>query len=151
MKYNIQKIVLSLAVISLAACTSTQTDSESTDTPTEIVSPVAEITGTHEDIDLAKFTSIINEDKVTMVDFYAVWCGPCKAMAPDVLRLKKDYEGKANVLKIDAEDKLDIAQQFQLQGYPTTIFFKKGKVVANELGYRNYDQLKAIIDRHMAI
>ena len=151
MKYNIQKIFLSLAFISLASCTSSQTDSENTDTPTDIVSPVAEVTGTHEDIDLAKFTAIINEDKVTMVDFYAVWCGPCKAMAPDVQRIKKDYEGKANVLKIDAEDKLDIAQQFKLQGYPTIIFFKKGKVVANEIGYRNYDQLKAILYTHMAI
>lgn len=75
------------------------------------------------------FKDIINGDNPVLVDFYATWCGPCKAMSPTIESLGKELADQARVLKIDIDKNSDLANQYRIQSVPTLIIFKKGKVV----------------------
>lgn len=78
---------------------------------------------------MESFNDIINGDKPVLVDFYATWCGPCKAMAPIVESVGKEVEGTARVLKIDIDKNEAVANQYQIQSVPTFIIFKKGEML----------------------
>jgi len=80
------------------------------------------------------FKDIINGDKPVLIDFYATWCGPCKAMSPIVESIGKEMQGQARVLKIDVDKNQTIAQQLQIQAVPTFMIFKKGKMVWRKPG-----------------
>lgn len=80
------------------------------------------------------FQQIINGEKPVLVDFYATWCGPCKAMSPIVESLGKELQGKARVLKIDVDKNQALATQFQVQAVPTFLIFKNGQVVWRKAG-----------------
>lgn len=83
---------------------------------------------------MEKFKDIINGNQPVLVDFYAEWCGPCKAMAPAVGQVGKAVQGKARVLKIDIDKNPAIAQQLQIQAVPTLAIFKQGKIVWRHSG-----------------
>ncbi len=91
---------------------------------------------------MEKFTEIINGDKPVLVDFFAEWCGPCKAMAPAITQLGKAVQGRARVLKIDIDRNPAIAQQLQIQAVPTFAIFKKGRVVWRHSGMADGKSLK---------
>lgn len=78
---------------------------------------------------MERFNDIINGDQPVLVDFYATWCGPCKAMAPTIESLGKELSGKARVLKIDVDKNEAVANQYRIQSVPTLIIFKKGEVL----------------------
>lgn len=80
------------------------------------------------------FNDIINGDKPVLVDFFATWCGPCKAMAPVIESIGKELQGDARVLKIDVDKNPEVAAQFQVQAVPTLIIFKKGIAVWRNAG-----------------
>lgn len=80
------------------------------------------------------FQQIINGDKPVLIDFYATWCGPCKAMSPIVEALGKELQGQARVLKIDVDKNQALAAQYQIQAVPTFMIFKKGQVVWKKAG-----------------
>lgn len=80
------------------------------------------------------FQQIINGDKPVLIDFYATWCGPCKAMSPIVEALGKELQGQARVLKIDVDKNQVLAAQYQIQAVPTFMIFKKGQVVWKKAG-----------------
>lgn len=140
---SIHKLAL-ITVFTVAACGGANAGSDSHS------SNSAE-TGGHSntEISLESYTATINEDNVTMVDFYTTWCGPCKRMAPDVVKLRNEFAGKANVLQVDAEKYMDISSMYQLKGYPTIMFFKSGKLLATELGMLSYAKLKSKLESHM--
>ena len=73
------------------------------------------------------FDDIINGDKPVLVDFYATWCGPCKAMAPTIEELGKELDSKARVLKIDIDKNRSVADLYKVQAVPTLIIFKNGQ------------------------
>lgn len=98
-------------------------------------------------ISVKEFDEMIAGDKLTMVDFYTTWCGPCKMMAPYVVKLKETNSDIVNVLQIDAEAQMEISGRYNIQGYPTLLFFKKGQVVNSILGARDYDQLLAEVQK----
>lgn len=101
----------------------------------------------HSIIPVNKFDSIIKSEKLTMVDFYTTWCLPCKMMAPSVEKIKKDKSSKVSVLKVDAEEQMDISSRYNLQGYPTVLFFKKGQVIATYIGLQSYEQLADAVEK----
>lgn len=80
------------------------------------------------------FQQIINGDKPVLIDFYATWCGPCKAMSPIVESLGKEMQGLVRVLKIDVDKNQALAVQYQIQAVPTFMIFKKGQVVWKKAG-----------------
>ena len=81
-----------------------------------------------------------------LVDFYADWCGPCKAMAPVVEELAKEYEGKAKVGKINTDENQDIAIEYSVMSIPTFIVFKDGKAVKKMIGMQDKRTLIAAIE-----
>lgn len=80
------------------------------------------------------FKEILASDKVTVVDFWAQWCGPCKMVGPVIDELAKDYEGKANIGKVNIDIEGDIAAEYGVRNIPTILFIKGGEVVDKQVG-----------------
>jgi len=93
------------------------------------------------------FMNIIAEEKLTMVDFYTTWCGPCKMMDPFVKEIKAENSDIVNVLQVDAEAQFDIASQYDIQGYPTVIFFKNGQLVHRAMGAMPKEELLNLVNK----
>lgn len=87
---------------------------------------------------------------VVMIDFWAVWCGPCRMIAPTIEELAKDYAGRIKVGKLNTDENADIASRFKIMGIPTIIFFKDGQKVDQIVGAVPKPQLKSKIDTLLA-
>ncbi|MFX1300822.1 MAG: thioredoxin [Promethearchaeota archaeon] len=83
---------------------------------------------------------------VTLVDFYAEWCGPCKMMAPVVDQLAQEFAGRAKVAKIDVDHNIEIAMRYRVQGVPTFGIFKDGQMVHRIVGGVGYQPLKGALE-----
>lgn len=95
----------------------------------------------------ATFTAdVIDTELPVLVDFWAAWCGPCKAIAPHLETLAKEYEGKLKVVKIEADRHPETTNQFNVTSLPTLIMFKRGKQVKKHVGSANLSKLKTIVD-----
>lgn len=94
------------------------------------------------------FREIVKGDTPVLIDFYAEWCGPCKAMAPMLKQLKSELGSKTKIIKIDVDKNLNLATQFKIMGVPTLILFKKGNIVWRQAGVPTLTVLKGIIEQH---
>jgi len=79
-------------------------------------------------------TEVINSDQPVLIDFWAVWCGPCKMIAPIVEELAGEYEGKLKVGKLDVDNNQQSAIKYGVRSIPTLLIFKGGKVVETIIG-----------------
>ena len=82
----------------------------------------------------ANFDELLSSNKVVVADFWATWCGPCKAMGPSIDELSAEYEGKALIGKVDVEENNDLAEKYAIRSVPTIIFFKDGEMVDKQVG-----------------
>ena len=97
---------------------------------------------------MATFSEIINSDKPVLVDFFATWCGPCKTMTPILETLKKKIGDTATIIKVDVDKNQAAAATFAVQGVPTMILFKKGKVLWRQSGVVQAAQLEQVIRQY---
>ena len=92
-----------------------------------------------------KFSEVIKSDKPVLVDFFATWCGPCKMMTPILHELKAVMGDKVTILKIDVDKNPEVSSQFQVQGVPTLIVFKQGRVAWRQSGVVAAKELERVI------
>lgn len=98
-------------------------------------------------IDSSRFQDeVLNSDVPVLVDFWAPWCGPCRAIAPAVEQLSQEYAGKAKVVKVDVDENADLATQYGIQSIPALLVFKGGRPVTKGVGNMSKAQLASLID-----
>ena len=98
----------------------------------------------HMDLTNKNFDSIIGNG-VTLVDFWADWCGPCKMQAPVIDELGDKYEGKVTVAKLNVDDEPSIAARFGVMSIPTVIVYRQGEEVTRRVGVQSLDQLEVML------
>ena len=94
-------------------------------------------------------SEVLDSSDLVLVDFSAVWCGPCKMLAPIVEELSKDMEGRAKVFKVDVDKSGDIAQRYNITGVPTVMIFKNGKEMDKMVGFQPKIALKNKLDKYL--
>jgi len=92
---------------------------------------------------------VLDSDKVAIVDFWAEWCGPCKAIGPMIEELSKEYEGKAIVGKVDVDSNPETAMKYGIRNIPTILFIKNGEVVDKQVGAVPKSVLEQKLKAHM--
>ncbi len=90
---------------------------------------------------------VLSSPEPVLVDFWAAWCGPCRAVAPLVEELAGEYRGRARVGKLNTDDNRTIAQKYHIQSIPTLIVFKNGQEVDRLIGTKPKAQIAALLDR----
>lgn len=104
---------------------------------------VLEVTG-------ATFDQEVKQSDVpVLVDFWAPWCGPCRALAPVIEELATDYDGKAKIVKINTDENVEIAQNYKISGIPALIVFKNGEPVDQLVGNHKKSTLSETLDKHI--
>lgn len=95
---------------------------------------------------MAKYVELTNDnfeatvaEGVTMVDFWAPWCGPCRMITPIVEELAEDFEGKATIAKVNTDEQQEIAVKYGIRSIPTILFFKDGEMVDQMVGASGKD------------
>lgn len=83
----------------------------------------------------ANFEELVEKsDKPVMIDFWAVWCGPCRMIAPIVEEMTQEYEGRAVIGKVDVDSNPGVAQKYGIRNIPTVLFVKNGEIVDKQVG-----------------
>jgi len=93
--------------------------------------------------------TVMDSDKVALVDFWAEWCGPCRMIGPSVEELSKEYEGKAVVGKMNVDMNSEVPMEYGIRGIPTILFFKGGKLVDKQVGVVPKSVLEGKLKMHL--
>ena len=93
-------------------------------------------------------SEVLESSQPVLVDFTAVWCGPCKMLDPVVKQLAQDWDGKAKVVKLDVDENPNLAMNYGVMGIPTLMLFKNGEPVERVTGYQPKDRLDKKFSAH---
>ncbi len=92
---------------------------------------------------------VLQSDLPVLVDFWAEWCGPCRAISPIIDAVAQEYAGKVKVVKLNVDDNSDTPAKYGVRGIPTLILFKKGNAEATKVGAISKSDLAQMIDSHI--
>ena len=92
---------------------------------------------------------VLKAGQPVLVDFWAEWCGPCRAMEPSINALATDYVGKVSVGKLNVDDNPSITMRYMVRGIPTVMLFKGGEIVDQVVGLVDKGALKQMVDKHL--
>ena len=92
---------------------------------------------------------VLKAGQPVLVDFWAEWCGPCRAMEPSINALASDYVGKVSVGKLNVDDNPSITMRYMVRGIPTVMLFKNGQIVDQVVGLVDKGALKQMVDKHI--
>lgn len=92
---------------------------------------------------------VLNSDTPVLVDFWAEWCGPCRALAPKLEEIAGEYQGKLKVYKVDIDENQETPTQYGVRGVPTLILFKNGKQVDQIVGNHPKENILAVLNKHL--
>lgn len=92
---------------------------------------------------------VISSEKLVLVDLYATWCGPCKALAPLLEEISEKYAEKIKVVKVNVDEEESLAVRFGVASIPTVIFFKNGQTVASFVGFKGISEIEKIVNKHI--
>ena len=131
-----KKLVLALMAIFAVVAAPTL----SAATPESSTSPVIKVTNSN-------YNELIAKHQLLVIDFWASWCGPCRAIAPIIEELAQEYKGKVAIGKCNVDENRSLTNSFGVQGIPAIYIIRNGKVVDEQIGYCNKDTLKAKIEK----
>jgi thioredoxin 1 len=95
------------------------------------------------------FDTEVLKGRARLVDFWAEWCGPCKAIAPTIEAVAKDYQGRAKITKLNVDQNIATSSRYNIKGIPTLLLFKNGMVKEQIVGSTSKESISKIIDRHL--
>ena len=102
------------------------------------------------DVSDSNFESdVLNSDKPVLVDFWAPWCAPCRALAPHIDAVAQNYQDTASVVKLNVDDNPQVSQRYGIKGIPTLILFKNGKEEERVVGATSKEAISRMIDKHV--
>ena len=96
---------------------------------------------------MENFNEIINSEQLTLVDFFATWCGPCKMMHPVLEQLKEQMGDNIRIIKIDVDKNEELCINYRIQSVPTLMLFRKGETLWRQSGALSLNQLKDIVEK----
>ena len=94
-------------------------------------------------------SEVLKNSDLTLVDFWAEWCGPCKALGPTIDALADQFAGKVKIYKLNVDENPDSAQRFRIRGIPTVLVLKGGQVVDQLVGNQPKDTFISTIQKHL--
>jgi thioredoxin 1 len=91
---------------------------------------------------------VLQSSELVLVDFWAEWCPPCRKLGPVIDALADEYAGRVKVVKLNVDESPEVANRYAIFSIPTLLLFRGGEVIAQHVGFRPKEELKAVLDTH---